>query len=144
MYVRHLSDVLVSRNWYKTMSKLYQNVYIYEIMYKIRSIKQIIFNNYATNLKTKWSSVSVCIPWPVYCTLIGWSSCDFRFRNPFSVGFLWYPIDAGSHTITSTFYIPSKQGSIPSNAIPNVDWLISGAEIKHLVVVNKWKCDVKL
>jgi len=25
---RHLSDVPVSRNWYKTKSKLYQNVYM--------------------------------------------------------------------------------------------------------------------
>ena len=32
------------------MSKLYQNVC--KILYKIRSIKQIIFNKYATNLKT--------------------------------------------------------------------------------------------
>ena len=28
IHIRHLSDVPVSRNWYKTESKLYQNVYI--------------------------------------------------------------------------------------------------------------------
>ena len=51
-HLRHLSDVLVSRNWYKTESKLYQNVYLCIILYKIPSIKQIIFNKYANILKT--------------------------------------------------------------------------------------------
>ena len=53
-----LSDVLVPRNW----QKLYQNytkTYICKILYKIRSIKQIIFNKYATNLKITISQRSL-------------------------------------------------------------------------------------
>ena len=49
--IRHLSDVPVSRNWYKTVSNLYENSYIC-IFYKSFSIKQIIFSKSATNLKT--------------------------------------------------------------------------------------------
>ena len=30
--VEHLSDVPVSKNWYKTMSKLYENLYIYNFV----------------------------------------------------------------------------------------------------------------
>jgi len=41
------------------VSKLYQNVYICKILYKIRSIKQIIFNKYTTNLKTSISQRSL-------------------------------------------------------------------------------------
>ena len=32
---------------------------------------------------------------------------------------------------------------IPSNTIPNVDWLILGAEIKHVVVINN-KYDIQV
>ena len=39
----------------------YTKSYIYEILYKIRSIKQTIFNNYATNLKTTISHRSLRI-----------------------------------------------------------------------------------
>ena len=46
--LRVLYDVLVPRNWYKKYTK----TYICKILYKIRNIKQIIFNKYATNLKT--------------------------------------------------------------------------------------------
>jgi len=49
------SDILLSRNEYKTVSNLYENSYIYTILYKNRRIKQIIFSKYATNLKTKIS-----------------------------------------------------------------------------------------
>ena len=48
---RVLSDVPVSRNWFKTVSMLNQN-YTYEIWYSNLSFKQIIFSKYATNLKT--------------------------------------------------------------------------------------------
>ena len=44
--------------------KLFQNYtksYIYQISYKVRSIKQTIFNNYATNLKTTLSHRSLRI-----------------------------------------------------------------------------------
>ena len=47
---KHLSDVSVSRNWYKTV--LFGNSYIYANLNKSCSIKQIIFNKNATNLKT--------------------------------------------------------------------------------------------
>ena len=30
--IRHLSDVPVSRNWYKTVSKLYENLYIWNFV----------------------------------------------------------------------------------------------------------------
>ena len=33
---------------------------------------------------------------------------------------------------------------IPSNRIPNIDWLILEAETNHVVVVNDSKYDVKL
>ena len=45
IHIRHLFDVSVSRNWYKTVSK-------YAILYKSCSIKQIIFHKCETNLKT--------------------------------------------------------------------------------------------
>ena len=32
--MRVLSDVPLSRNWYKTMSKLYENLFIHKILYK--------------------------------------------------------------------------------------------------------------
>ena len=51
-HIGHISDVPVSRNWYKTVSKLYQNVFICKILFKIHNIKQIVFNKCATNLKT--------------------------------------------------------------------------------------------
>ena len=51
-HIKVLSDVPVSRNSYKTVKKIYTKTYICKILYKIRSIKQIIFNKYATNLKT--------------------------------------------------------------------------------------------
>jgi len=57
--MRVLSDVPVSRNWYKAVLKLDQNLYICKILYKIYSIKQIIFNKYATNLKTTISQRSL-------------------------------------------------------------------------------------
>ena len=43
----------------------------------------------------------------------------------------------------SAFYQP-KSGVhiISSNTIPNVDWLILGAEITHVVIVNNWKYEV--
>ena len=53
-----LSDVPVSRNWYKTVSNLCEN-YIYKILYKNRRFKQIIFSKYATNLKTTISQRSL-------------------------------------------------------------------------------------
>ena len=50
---------LVTRNWYKTVSKLYQNLFT-KILYKIiRNIKQITFNKNATNLKTTISQRSL-------------------------------------------------------------------------------------
>ena len=57
------------------MSKLHQNVYINQILYRIRSIKQTIFNNYATNLKTTISQrkpeklvfAPVIISWFWFC-----------------------------------------------------------------------------
>ena len=52
IHIKNQSDVPVSRNWYKTVSNLYENSYIYAILYKSCSIKQIIFNKYATNVKT--------------------------------------------------------------------------------------------
>ena len=39
----------------------YTKSYIYQILYKIRSIKQTIFNKYATNLKTTISYRSLRI-----------------------------------------------------------------------------------
>ena len=33
---------------------------------------------------------------------------------------------------------------IPSNSIPNIDWLILGAEINHVVVVNNWTYDGRM
>ena len=47
IHIRPLSDVSVSRNWYETVSNLYENSYIYAILYKSCSIKQIIINKYA-------------------------------------------------------------------------------------------------
>ena len=49
--IRVLFDALGSRNWYK-LCQNYTNTNICKILYKIRNIKQIIFNKYATNLKT--------------------------------------------------------------------------------------------
>ena len=50
-HIRLLSDVIVSRNWYKTVS-FYTKIHIYAFLYKCYSIKQFIFNKYETNLKT--------------------------------------------------------------------------------------------
>ena len=50
VHISHLSDVPVSRNWYKTV-KLISKIHIYAILYKNWSIKQIIFNKYETNMK---------------------------------------------------------------------------------------------
>ena len=54
-----LSDVTVSRNLYKTVSKFYQNLYTCKIWYKLLIFKQIIFSKYATNLKTAISPRSL-------------------------------------------------------------------------------------
>ena len=56
--MRVLSDVPVSRNWYKTVSNLYK-IGICQILYKNSRIKQIIFSKYATNLKTTISQRSL-------------------------------------------------------------------------------------
>ena len=48
IYIRHLSDVPVSRNGYKTVPKLYENSYIFN---KSSRFKKIIFSKNATNLK---------------------------------------------------------------------------------------------
>ena len=47
MFLSQEIDIKLCQNYTKT--------YIYEIWYKISSIKQIIFNKYATNLKTTLS-----------------------------------------------------------------------------------------
>ena len=51
IHIRHISDVPVLRNWYKTVPNLTE-IYTYEILYKSRKLKQIIFSKYANNLKT--------------------------------------------------------------------------------------------
>ena len=51
--IRVLSDIPVLRNWYKTKT------YICKYLYNIRNIKQIIYNKYATNLKTTISPKSL-------------------------------------------------------------------------------------
>ena len=49
IHMRHLSDVPVSRNWYKTASKLYQNIYI-----RFR-IKVVVLNRpYSANTQPIW------------------------------------------------------------------------------------------
>ena len=52
IYIRDLSDVPVSRNWYKTVSN-YTKAHIYQI----RNIKKTIINHYANNLKTTISQM---------------------------------------------------------------------------------------
>ena len=55
--IKFTSDVSVSRNWYKTVSNLYENsLYIY-----ISRFKQIIFSKYATTLKTKLSQINLIV-----------------------------------------------------------------------------------
>ena len=51
MFLSREIDIKLCQNYTKT--------YIYQILYKIRSIKQIIFNNYATNLKTTISQIGL-------------------------------------------------------------------------------------
>ena len=50
VHIRHLSDVSVSENGYKTMSNLCKYVCM-QFFYKSSRFKQIIFNKYANNLK---------------------------------------------------------------------------------------------
>ena len=50
--IRVLFDVSVSRNWFKTVSNLYKNLYIlfiYKSLYKNGRFKRIIFSKYTTN-----------------------------------------------------------------------------------------------
>ena len=60
IHIRHLSDVPVSRNWYKTVQN-YTKTYMYQILYKSCSIKQIVFKKYATNLNMTISHRSLRI-----------------------------------------------------------------------------------
>ena len=50
VHIRHLSDVSVSENGYKTMSNLCKYVCM-QFFYKSSRFKQIIFYKYASNLK---------------------------------------------------------------------------------------------
>ena len=63
-----ISDVPVSRSWCKTVSNFYDNSYIYS---RTPTNESAIY----------WSCVSVCINWPVYCTIIGWSSNNINIFN---------------------------------------------------------------
>ena len=96
-----------------------KRIYV-KILYKIRNIKQIIFNKYATNLKKRrysrgvWETL-VCsyyylnatntsnngsavllshasITWPVYCTVIGGSSCYVILTYTLHI-YVWYNFD---------------------------------------------------
>ena len=49
--MRVLSDVPVSRNWYK-LCQIYTNICMYKSLYKNSRFKRIIFIIYTTNLKT--------------------------------------------------------------------------------------------
>ena len=53
MFLSREIDIKLCQNYTKT--------YMYQILYKIRSIKQIIFNKYATNLKMTISNRSLRI-----------------------------------------------------------------------------------
>ena len=53
MFLSKEIDIKLCQNYTKT--------YIYEILYEVRSIKQIIFNKYATNLKMTISHRSMRI-----------------------------------------------------------------------------------
>jgi len=44
--------MFLSREIDKKLYQIFTKIHIYAIVYKIRSIKQIIFNKYETNLKT--------------------------------------------------------------------------------------------
>ena len=45
-----LSDVSVSINWYKTVSSLYENSYVYSILYKVVGLNR----SYSANTKPIW------------------------------------------------------------------------------------------
>ena len=53
--------MFLSREIVTKLCQNYTKTYIYKILHKIRSIKQIIFNKYATNLKTTISHRSLRI-----------------------------------------------------------------------------------
>ena len=60
IHIKHISDVL-SQEIDVELCQIYTKIHGYEILYKSFSIKQIIFNKYATNLKTTISHRSLKI-----------------------------------------------------------------------------------
>ena len=65
--------IFLSREIDIKLCQNYTKMYICKILYKIRSVKQIIFNKYATNLKTMISQRSLRIS--------GWPLLLFEFNN---------------------------------------------------------------
>ena len=48
-----ISDVLISRNWYKTVSNSYENLYIYEMSYKNSGFKHVHTQSENDNIPEK-------------------------------------------------------------------------------------------
>ena len=89
-----ISDVPFSRNWYKTVSNVYKNLYIYKISYKNSRFKQVIFSKYATNLKT---TISQRIPSYLDLLLLLFefknvSSLIDLMDNDYTYIYVWYLI----------------------------------------------------
>ena len=51
--MRFLSYALVSRNWYKTVSNSYENLYIYEMSYKNSGFKHVHTQSENDNIPEK-------------------------------------------------------------------------------------------
>ena len=124
IHKRHLYDVRVSRNRYKskTVSKLYQNVYISDFVYELYSIKQTIFNNYATNLKTTISHRSLRIS----------DLLQLLFFN-FYFAFLIGTID---DIITYSLYIPYYVTRTSANSSLVSLWHVSHDQYTALLLVE--------
>ena len=75
MFLSREIDIKLCQNYTKT--------YKYKILYKIRSIKQIIFNKYATNLKT---TIYPRVAWETQvCSYYYLNLIIFHFHPPFQL-----------------------------------------------------------
>ena len=65
--------MFISQEFYTKLCQIYTKIGIYQILYKIRRFKQIIFSKYATHLKTTISQRSL--------SNLGLLLLSFKFNN---------------------------------------------------------------